>query len=212
MPVPRVIEQIRYLKEKFKIKQFHFYDDTISCKRDYIVELCQRMLDEKLDLHWSCFARVDTVDEEVLRIMKRAGCFIIMYGVESMDENILKSFNKGITIPEIRSALENTRKSGIESRVSLIIGSPDDTYLTMEKTRKEVLKLKTDFLQVFIAIPMPGSQFYLDALAETGFSVITGMISIFQRSSTAIQCFPKENYLNFKGSSIFLSTCALGLS
>jgi anaerobic magnesium-protoporphyrin IX monomethyl ester cyclase len=91
---------------------------------------------------------------------------MIMYGVESMDEGVLQSFNKGISIPQIREALDITRRCGIESRSSLIIGSPAETPETIRRTRKEVLKLRTDFLQVFIAVPMPGSQFYLDAKAE----------------------------------------------
>ncbi len=165
-PVPMVIEQLIYLKDRFNIKQFHFYDDTISCNRKYIIDLCQTIIDKKLNIHWSCFARVDTVDHEVLSIMKKAGCFIIMYGVESLDEDILQSFNKGITVPQIKAALNATRSVGIESRISLIIGNPKDTRETLQKTKKETLKLKTDFLQVFIAIPMPGSQFYIEAKAE----------------------------------------------
>jgi radical SAM superfamily enzyme YgiQ (UPF0313 family) len=165
-PIPKIIDQIKYLKEQFKIGQFHFYDDTISCNRSYITELCETIIKEKLNIHWSCFARVDTVDLEILQLMRKAGCFIIMYGVESMDEEILRSFNKGITVPQIKAALIATRQAGIESRISLIIGNPKDTWETLEKTRKETLKLKTDFLQVFIAIPMPGSQFYIEAKAE----------------------------------------------
>lgn len=166
IPVPKVIEQLKYLKEKFNIKQFHFYDDTISCNRKYIIELCETIIRENLNIHWSGFARVDTVDEEILMKMKKAGCFIIMYGVESMDEEILLSIKKGITVPQIKTALNLTRKVGIESRISVIIGNPKDTPETLQKTQKELLKLKTDFLQVFIAIPMPGSQFYKEAKAE----------------------------------------------
>ena len=59
--IDQVIEEIKYLQETFKIKQFHFYDDTITCKKSYITELCQRFIDENLNLHWSCFARVDTI-------------------------------------------------------------------------------------------------------------------------------------------------------
>jgi anaerobic magnesium-protoporphyrin IX monomethyl ester cyclase len=166
IPVSKVIEQLKYLKSTFKIKQFHFYDDTISCNRKYILELCETIIEENLNIHWSAFARVDTVDEEILMMMKKAGCFIIMYGVESMDEEILLSVKKGITVPQIKAALIQTRKAGIESRISVIIGNPKDTPETMHKTQKELLKLKTDFLQVFIAIPMPGSQFYKEAKAE----------------------------------------------
>lgn len=166
IPIPHVIDEIKYLKKTFKIKQFHFYDDTITCHKHHIIELCNALLSEKLNIHWSCFARVDTVDEEMLKLMKRAGCFIIMYGVESMDEEILKKIDKSITVTQIRNALEQTRKAGIESRISLIIGTPHETHESIKKTKTEMLKLKTDFLQVFIAIPMPGSQFYFEAKAQ----------------------------------------------
>jgi radical SAM superfamily enzyme YgiQ (UPF0313 family) len=164
--VNQVIDEIKYLQKTFNIKQFHFYDDTITCRKSYITELCQRFIDENLNLHWSCFARVDTVDEEVLALMKKSGCFVIMYGVESLDETILKDVNKGINIEQINKALILTRKAKIESRISLIIGTPTETRQTLAKTKKDLLKLDTDFFQAFIAVPMPGSQFYTDAKAE----------------------------------------------
>jgi radical SAM superfamily enzyme YgiQ (UPF0313 family) len=100
--IDQIIDEIKYLKEKFKIKQFHFYDDTITCNKNFIKTLCNRIIDENLNLHWSCFARVDTVDEEILGLMKKAGCFVIMYGVESLDEKILLDVKKGITVEQIR--------------------------------------------------------------------------------------------------------------
>ena len=89
-----------------------------------------------------------------------------MYGVESLDENVLKSINKNFTAEQIKKALELTHSVGLESRVSVMIGNPADTYSSIRKTRKEMLKLKADFLQVFIAIPMPGSEFYKNAIEE----------------------------------------------
>jgi radical SAM superfamily enzyme YgiQ (UPF0313 family) len=164
--VNQVIDEIKYLQKTYLIKQFHFYDDTITCRKTYITELCQRFIDEKLNLHWSCFARVDTVDEEVLAIMKKSGCFVIMYGVESLDETILRDVNKGINVEQINKALILTRKAKIESRISLIIGTPTETHETLAKTKRDLLKLDTDFFQAFIAVPMPGSQFYIDAKTE----------------------------------------------
>ncbi len=164
--IDQVIDEIKYLQNTYKIKQFHFYDDTITCRKSYITELCQRFIDENLNLHWSCFARVDTVDEEVLALMKKSGCFVIMYGVESLDESILKDVRKGINIEQINKALILTRKAKIESRISLIIGTPTETRESLAKTKKDLLKLDTDFFQAFIAVPMPGSQFYIDAKAE----------------------------------------------
>lgn len=164
--VDQLIDEIKYLKEKFNIKQFHFYDDTITSKKSYIMSLCQRFIDENLNLHWSCFARVDTVDEEVLTLMRKSGCFVIMYGVESLDERVLKDVNKGINIKQINEALILTRKAKIESRISLIIGTPTETRESLNKTKRELLKLDTDFFQTFIAVPMPGSKFFDEALAQ----------------------------------------------
>jgi radical SAM superfamily enzyme YgiQ (UPF0313 family) len=89
-----------------------------------------------------------------------------MYGVESLDEQILKDVNKGINVEQINKALVLTRKAKIESRISLIIGTTTETKLSLAKTKRDLLKLDTDFFQVFIAVPMPGSQFYTDAKAE----------------------------------------------
>ncbi len=164
--VEQIIEQIVFLKNKFHIKQFHFYDDTITAKREYIISLCNKIIESNIKIHWSCFARVDTVDREVLQIMKTAGCFLIMYGVESMDDDILLSIKKGITVNQIKNALKLTREIGIETRSAFIIGNPHDTVETLKKTKEAMLKLPTDFIQVMIAIPMPGSQFYLDAQKE----------------------------------------------
>ena len=166
VPVHKVIAQIKYLKEKFSIEQFNFYDDTITCNYEYIKALCEKLIEENLNIQWSCFARVDTVNLEILGLLKKAGCLIVMYGVESLDENVLKSINKNFTAEQIKKALELTHSVGLESRVSVMIGNPADTYSSIRKTRKEMLKLKADFLQVFIAIPMPGSEFYKNAIEE----------------------------------------------
>lgn len=166
IPIPKIIDEIKYLKKSFLIKQLYFYDDTITCNKQHITDLCNALINEKLNIHWSCFARVDTVDQEMLMLMKQAGCFVIMYGIESMNDDILKKLKKGITVNQIKTALELTKKAGIESRISLIIGTPHETHETINTTKKQILRLKTDFLQVFIAVPMPGSQFFLEAKAQ----------------------------------------------
>jgi anaerobic magnesium-protoporphyrin IX monomethyl ester cyclase len=162
----QVLEEIKYLQNNFNIKQFHFYDDTITCNKKYITDLCNMFITEELNLHWSCFARVDTVNEDLLHLMKKAGCFVIMYGVESLDEGVLKDIKKGITVDQIKSALISTRKAKIESRISLIIGTATETRESLDRTKRDLLKLDTDFFQTFIAVPMPGSQFYVDAKKE----------------------------------------------
>ena len=86
-----LIEEIKMLQHDYGIKEILFYDDTFTTYRKNVKDFCIRIIDEKIDISWVCFSRVDTIDEETLGLMKKAGCHQIMYGIESGSEEILKN-------------------------------------------------------------------------------------------------------------------------
>lgn len=112
----RVLEHILYLKANYGIKEISFYDDTFTANRKRVEDLCRSMIDEKIDISWSCFARVDTVNPDILRLMKEAGCHQICYGFESADEDILKAINKKIDTDKSFRAVLWTKEAGIDIR------------------------------------------------------------------------------------------------
>lgn len=155
-----IMEELRLLYHQYGIRQIIFYDDTFTISRERIIRLCERIREELPGLVWTCFARVDTVDAELLKSMKTAGCEHVMYGVENFDTNVLQMIRKNISVDQVFSAVRATQAAGIECRVSLMIGNPGETKDTIKYNMKMIRKLKPDYLQVLIFHPLPGAPLY----------------------------------------------------
>ena len=155
-----VIEEVESLIADYRIKELYFCDDIFTLKRKRTVEICELMISHNLDLTWSCSTRVNLVDPELLKLMKRAGCISIGYGVESGDERILSLINKRVSLSRVRDAIRWTRDVGIESRTSYIFGFPGENLSTMKRTLDFAKALNSDFVIFNLAIPLPGTDIY----------------------------------------------------
>ncbi len=155
-----VIEEIKSLIGDYHIKELYFCDDSFTLKRERIVEICELMIRHGLDLTWSCSTRVNLVDVDLLKLMKRAGCISIGYGVESGDERILSMIKKGVSLSQVSDTIKQTRDAGIESRTSYIFGFPGENPDTMTKTLNFAKTLNSDFVIFNLAIPLPGTEIY----------------------------------------------------
>jgi anaerobic magnesium-protoporphyrin IX monomethyl ester cyclase len=160
MSPERVLEELTLLYEQYDIRQIIFYDDTFTINKVRVQKICNLIVEKKLDIRWTCFARVDCIDEDTLVHMKKAGCEHIMYGVENFDSEVLKNVHKNINEKQIFNAVNLTRKVGITCRVSLMIGNPGETKKTIWYNIKMINKLKPDYLQVLIFHPLPGAPIY----------------------------------------------------
>lgn len=156
----KIIEEVKLLIKDYKVKHINFYDDTFTLNKTRIIEFCDQLLSENLNIEWTCFARIDTMDEEILQKMKEAGCYQVMYGVENFDQNILDSLAKGISVEKIEEVLNLTRTVGIITRVSVMVGNISDTWDTYNANIKALKRLKPDILVSSIFTPIPGSQLY----------------------------------------------------
>lgn len=155
-----VIEMIKYLKSNYGIKSLVFYDDYFVADRKRLKEICLKMIEENLNLEWVCSARVSAISEEMLHVMKQAGCFQIAYGIESGNQDILDFQKKGITIERVRNAVEMTYKAGIRTKGYFMIGHPTETPKTILETVTFAKSLPLDNFQATYFTPFPGSQAY----------------------------------------------------
>ena len=155
-----IINEIKLLKNNFGIKEVSFYDDTFTLFKEEIKKFCKLMISEKIDISWSCFTRVDFVDGELLRLMKKAGCHLILFGVESADETVLKRINKRISLSQVKKIVKLSRKIGIETRASFMFGNLGDTEESIKKTIDFSLKLDPDEAQYNITTPYPGTELF----------------------------------------------------
>ena len=148
------------------INEILVYDDTFTIDRKRVLDVCDAIIKEKLDIGWDIRARVNTVDYEMLKKLKKAGCERIHYGVESGNPDVLKVLRKGITLDQVRKAFALTKKVGISTLGYFMIGSPTETRQTIMQTIDFAKSIKCDFAHFTITTPFPATNLYMEALAK----------------------------------------------
>lgn len=151
---------------KMGISDFLFYDDTFTVVKRRTIEICKEIIRRDLKIVWDIRARVDTVDEEVLDHLKKAGCAGIHYGVEAGTQKILKILNKGITINQVERIFTLTRQKGIDILAYFMIGNPGETRDDILETFRMMKLLNPDFVHLTIFTPFPGTKLYNDGLGS----------------------------------------------
>lgn len=144
-------------------RDISFEDDNFTDHRIRLTEICNRLIAERIDIVWSVNARIDTVDEDMLRLMRRAGCWYISYGVESGSQETLNRIGKKITLNLIRQRIELTRKCGMEAKGFFIIGFPWETEQSIKETVDFALSLPLSDLNMFPLTPFPGTEVFEQA-------------------------------------------------
>ncbi len=166
---PRLImDEMWYLKG-LGINNIHMYADLFTVNRDQVVELCRLMIEEKIQIHWTCNSRVDFVDEEMLTLMGQAGCRLISWGIESANEQILKHAHKGASPAKAERALQWAKKAGIMNWGYFIIGLPGETNETIRETIDFAKKLPLDIALFHVAAPYPGTPFFFEVVENKWF-------------------------------------------
>ena len=166
---PKLIMEEMWQLKKLGINNIHMYADLFTVNRDQVMELCQLMIDEKIDLHWTSNSRVDYVDEEMLTLMGKAGCRLISWGIESGNEQILKHARKGAYPDKAERALRWAKKAGIMNWGYFIIGLPGETEATIRQTIDFAKKLPLDIALFHVAAPYPGTPFFFEVVENKWF-------------------------------------------
>ncbi len=159
----RLVDIIRYVKDKFRAREISFWDDSLTVNKKWLLEFCRLMITEKIDVTWTCYARADCVDREMLSWMKKAGCWNIFYGFESGNQELLDLVGKNITLAQIRKANRLTKEAGIEVRASFMIALPKETPQMAQKTIDFAVSLNPDYAQFCITTPFPKTKLYENA-------------------------------------------------
>jgi anaerobic magnesium-protoporphyrin IX monomethyl ester cyclase len=161
---PRVVEEIKDLAQNYGSKGVYFVGDNFTIHKKRIVELCNLMKKENLDIKWICDSRVDKVSRELLREMKDAGCRTIWFGVESGSPRILEKLNKNVTMEQVTHAFKLCKEVGIGIACSFMLGIPGETIGDMEATFKFARKLDPDWCQFNVFVAVPGSALYNEVM------------------------------------------------
>lgn len=162
-----IVDEMAYLYSTYGIKAFLLRGQTFAYNRKRAIKICEEIIQRKLDVIWFCESRVDEISKELLNKMKMAGCIRIHYGVETGDPQLLKIAKPCVKLETTEKAFKITKELGIMTQAHIILGWPDETYETLERTRKLILKLDPDEINLNFLTPYPGTQLYEIAKKES---------------------------------------------
>jgi anaerobic magnesium-protoporphyrin IX monomethyl ester cyclase len=148
--IDEVLEEMEYI-QSLGIKEIEFFDQTFAARRDDTVRFCEEMIKRNIKIKWICMSRVDVTDDELLTLMKRAGCHTIQYGVESGSDVILKKSHKGVTTDKYYHVFQKCKELGIKTLGHFIVGLPGETDETVKATVDYAIKLDCDYASFNIA-------------------------------------------------------------
>lgn len=158
-----IVKEMQYLVKNHGIKELFFDDDTFTCNKKWVLDICKHIEQANLNVLWSCNGRVDNVDLDMLKKMKKNGCRLIKYGVESASPGTIEKINKGYTLEDVKKSFYLTQKSGILIHATAMIGFPWETKGDMINTMNFIKNLKPDTCQFSIPIAYPGTKLFSDA-------------------------------------------------
>lgn len=168
MRSPRLI--VEEIKEAFEItglKYVVFADDALTIKKDFVYNLCEEFLKLPFQLKWEAQSRINYVDRSMLRTMRKAGCYKLLFGIESGSERIRNQIiQKGITDKQIIEATKMCWGENIEPDHYLMVGHPTETQKELSDTVNCSLRFKPNLIGVFITMPLPGAPLFQQAQDE----------------------------------------------
>jgi radical SAM superfamily enzyme YgiQ (UPF0313 family) len=158
------VGEMLYLKERFDVKEFQFYDDNLTMRRSHIEKICNLILEKDINTVWSCpnGIRADVIDDELIKLMRKAGCYYTGLGIESANNDILKNINKRESIETIKNAINIITQNGIECGGFFIFGFPGETKETIENTITFALQNNLSRAAFFLLSILPGCEFWND--------------------------------------------------
>lgn len=163
-----IIEEISILQKKYGITYIAFTDELLMSSIERTVDLCEAFLKSRLKFKWYCNGRLNYAKPDVIRLMKEAGCVFINYGIEALDDNVLKLMNKSLTYKQIVRGIEATLAEGISPGFNVIFGNLGDNTETLEKAVDFLVKYDdgSQMRTIRPVTPYPGSQLYYHAIAQ----------------------------------------------
>jgi radical SAM superfamily enzyme YgiQ (UPF0313 family)/MoaA/NifB/PqqE/SkfB family radical SAM enzyme len=167
------VDEIEFLKNK-GFKSFYVDDDTFNVGKKRMLEICNEIRIRKINLPWAIMARVDLMDEEILRAMKESGLYALKYGVESSSQKLLDACDKRLDIKKAEENILLTQKLGIKVHLTFTFGLPGETKQTIQDTINFALRMNTESAQFSITTPFPGTKLYKE-LKESSNLVSTNL-------------------------------------
>jgi len=141
-----VVDEMEHINKTYGVNNVRFWDDHFALDKKRAIKICQEIIKRGLNkkVSWSTSSRVDCIDEEIVKWMKKAGCNKIIFGVESGSPTILKNINKGFKVEDIKKAFDLCHKYKIFTNASIMVGNPGENNKTIDETIALLNDIKPD--------------------------------------------------------------------
>jgi len=166
----KVVDEIELLVNKYGVKEIHFEDDNFTLLRKHAEGVLHEIIKRDIKISWQSpnGIRLDTVDEELIRLMKESGCYRLAFGIESGSQEILDRANKKLNLDKVSGVMKAVKRAGIETQGFFILGLPGETRDTALETLKLIEKLPLDFVDVALLTYLPGSRIFNERYGTAG--------------------------------------------
>lgn len=152
-----VYEHMKYLRENFGVRHINIYDDLFTADRRRIVELCEKLTRQPLGMHFNCAVRVGYTDDDLLKMLKHAGCLMVSLGIESADPEMLARHKSGVSLDEVRDTVQRIQKTGLRAKGLFMMGLPGETEDSIRRTSDFIISLGLDDMNMAKFTPFPGA-------------------------------------------------------
>ncbi|MCK6530113.1 B12-binding domain-containing radical SAM protein, partial [Myxococcota bacterium] len=169
-PVEAVLAQLRWLRERYGIREVHFIDPTFTLNTRRAVALSEGIARLPFRLAWSCKTRVDLADRDTLAAMRRSGCYLVAFGVESGSDEQLDRLDKGLAREHSIQAFRDCRDLGIRTTAYLLVGSPGESDATVDANIRFTRELQPDYVLYDILEPIPGTPITQEGVRQGWFT------------------------------------------
>jgi anaerobic magnesium-protoporphyrin IX monomethyl ester cyclase len=164
-----IYEHMRHLRTRFGIRHINIYDDLFTLNRARISELCGLLVARPLGIRFNCAVRVGHADDDLLRMLKNAGCLMVSIGIESADPALLERHKSGVTLEEVRDTVARIKACGLRVKGLFMMGLPGETEESIRKTSDFVLSLDLDDMNMSKFTPFPGAAVWSTIQEEGAF-------------------------------------------
>lgn len=166
-PIDEVIAELEFWLAIKRWRSVFFYDDNFACQPERTKQLFQKIINRRLKIRWTAQVRVDVAqDEELLKLMKMSGGYVLYMGLESINPRSLEKYRKKQTVEEIARAIDLIHKYGMQVHGMFVLGSDEDDRQTIDETVKFARKMKIDTVQFMVLTPLPGTETYFELFSQ----------------------------------------------
>ncbi len=160
---------MKYLREKFGVRHVNIYDDLFTANKKRVLELCEKLSRQPPGINFNCAVRVGYTDDDLLRMLREAGCLMVSLGIESADPDMLARHKSGVSLDDVRDTVRRIQAAGLRAKGLFMMGLPGETEETIKRTSDFILSLELDDMNMAKFTPFPGAPLWSTIREEGAF-------------------------------------------